>query len=134
MILQKKLMLILLRRSEQISDADEDNQPKYNWDDNGYQMNLIHFISEDNFIDTQMRIAAGTIYNMVKPIYDHRTRMKDCVRPLQKHDDYRAIFVFWEIKGVKAHCLIDSGCKGVMTSPEFTRAAKIKTFTLKKPI
>ena len=91
-------------------------------------------INEDNIIDTQMRIAAGTIYNMVKPIYDHRTRMKDCVRPLQKHDDYRAIFVFWEIKGVKAHCLIDSGCKGVMTSPEFTRAAKIKTFTLKKPI
>ena len=36
--------------------------------------------------------------------------------------------------GVKAHCLIDSSCKGVMISPEFTQAAKIKTFALKKPI
>ena len=34
----------------------------------------------------------------------------------------------------KAHCLIDSGCEGVMISPEFTWAAKIKTFALEKPI
>ena len=40
----------------------------------------------------------------------------------------------WEIGGVKAHCLIDSGCEGIMISPEFTRAVKIKTFTLEKPI
>ena len=60
--------------------------------------------------------------------------MKDCVRPSWKHDDYRAISIFWEIGGVKAHCQIDSGCEGIMISPEFTRAAKIKTFTLGKPI
>ena len=58
--------------------------------------------------------------------------MKDNVRPLKKCNDYRVISIFWEI-GVKAHCLIDSGCKGAMISPEFTRAGKIKTFALEKP-
>ena len=46
----------------------------------------------------------------------------------------RAISEFWEIGGVKSHCLIESRCKRIMISPEFTQAAKIKMFTLKKPI
>ena len=66
--------------------------------------------------------------------YDYRTWIKDCARPLHKCDDYRVLSVFWEIGGVKAHCPIDSGCKGVIISPEFTRAAKIKTFALEKTI
>ena len=81
-----------------------------------------------------MRVAAGTIDNTVEMVYDHCTWIKDHVRPSLKCDDYRAISVFWDIGNVKAHCLIDSGCEGVMISPEFTRAAKIKTITLKKPI
>ena len=81
-----------------------------------------------------MQIAAGTIDNMVEPVYNHCTQMKDCARPLWKCDDYRAISVFWEIGGIKAHCLIDSGCKGIMISPKFTKAGKIKMFTLDKPI
>ena len=78
--------------------------------------------------------AAGTIDNMVELVYDHRTWMKDCVRPLCFHNDYRAISVFWGIGDIKAYCLINNGCKGVIISPEFTRAAKIKTFALEKPI
>ena len=100
----------------------------------GYQMNLIHFINEDNIIDTQMQTAGGTIDNTVEPVYDHCTWMKDHVRPLWKHDDYRAISVFWDIGSVKANCLIDNGCKRVMISPKLTRAPKIKTFALEKPI
>ena len=116
------------------SDQEDKDHPKYNWDDQEYQMNLICFINEDNVIDTQMWVAAGTIDNMVELVYDHRTRIKDCARPSCKCNDYRAISVFWEIGGVKAHCFIDSGCEGVIISSEFTRAAKIKTFTLEKPI
>ena len=71
---------------------------------------------------------------MIEPVYDHCTWMKDHIRPSQKCNDYQAISVFWEIGGIKAHCLIDSGCKEIMISPEFTRAAKIKTFALGKPI
>ena len=76
-------------------------------------------------------IAAGTIDNMAELVYIHRTRMKDCDRPSLKHDDYRAISVFWEIGGIKVHCLID---EGATISPKFTRAAKIKTFAFEKPI
>ena len=42
--------------------------------------------------------------------------------------------MFWEIGGVKAHCLIDSRCEGVMISPNFIRVVKIKPFLLDKPI
>ena len=35
---------------------------------------------------------------------------------------------------MKAHCLLDSGSKGVLLSPEFTQAMGIKTFALEKPI
>ena len=69
---------------------------------------------------------------MIEPVYDHCTWMKDHVRPSQKSNDYRAISVFWEIGGVKAYCLIDSSCEGVMIAPEFTTSVKIKTFALKK--
>ena len=129
----------ILREGEDLNDysvqgKEEEDHPKYNWDEQAYQTNLIHFINEDKVIDTQMHIAAGAIENMVEPVYDHHTYMKDHARPSCKCEDYRAIFVFWEIGGIKAHCLIDSGCEGIMISPELPRAAKIRTFTLEKPI
>ena len=51
-----------------------------------------------------------------------------------KCNDNQPISVFWEIGGIKAHCLIDSGCEGIMISPNFIRAAKIEPFLLDKPI
>ena len=41
---------------------------------------------------------------------------------------------YWEINGMKAHCLLDSGSEGVLLSPEFMRAMGIKTFSVEKPI
>ena len=41
---------------------------------------------------------------------------------------------YWEINGVKAHCLLDSGSEGVLLSLEFTQATGIKMFALGKPI
>ncbi|KAF8575357.1 hypothetical protein K439DRAFT_1304525, partial [Ramaria rubella] len=38
------------------------------------------------------------------------------------------------IGGVRAHCLLDSGCEGVMLSPDLIRAVGIKTFELEHPI
>ena len=89
----------LLKEGEDLnehSDADDDDQLKHNWDDQGYQTNLICFINDDRIIDTQMWVAAGTIDNMVEPVYDHHTQIKDCVRISQKRNDYRAISAFWE--------------------------------------
>ena len=99
-----------------------------------HKANFIHFINEEPIFDTTIRIAAGTIDKTVEHIYNHHARIKNRSRPSRKCDDYRAISVFREIGDVKAHCLIDSSCKGVMISPKFTRAAKIKTFALEKPI
>ena len=48
--------------------------------------------------------------------------------------DNQPTSVFWEIGGIKAHCLIDSGCEGIMISPNFIRVAKIEPFPLDKPI
>ena len=81
-----------------------------------------------------IRVVTGSVDKMVEPVYNHRARIKERSRPSRKCNGYRAISVFWEIGGIIAHCLIDSGCEGVMISPEFTQAAKIKTFALEKPI
>ena len=41
---------------------------------------------------------------------------------------------YWEINGTRAHCLLDSGCKGVMISPNYVRATGIPTFKLESPV
>ena len=74
------------------------------------------------------------IDKLEEPVYDHRARIKERSRPLQKCNDNQPISVYWEIGGVKADCLIDSGCEGIMISPSFIRVAKIKPFLLDKPI
>ncbi|KIJ35337.1 hypothetical protein M422DRAFT_180948, partial [Sphaerobolus stellatus SS14] len=44
------------------------------------------------------------------------------------------ISIFWDISGTKTHCLLDSGCEGIMISSEFMRANKLPMFELKKPV
>jgi hypothetical protein len=46
----------------------------------------------------------------------------------------KTLSVFWGIEGVKAHCLLDSGCEGVMISSEFTRAMGMRMFELEHPV
>ena len=84
--------------------------------------------------EQQVRIASAMADKLEEPVYDHRTRIRERSRPLWKHNDNKLISVFCEIGRTKAHCLIDSGCKGIMISPNFIRAAKIKPFLLDKPI
>ena len=81
-----------------------------------------------------MQVASAMVNKLEDPVYDHRARIKERSRPLWKHNDNQPISVFWEIGGVKAHCFIDSGCKGIIISPSFIRAAKIEPFPLDKPI
>ena len=81
-----------------------------------------------------MQIASAVVNKLEEPVYDHRTRIRERSRPLQKCNDNQPISVFWEIGGTNAHCLIDSGCEGIMISPNVIRAAKIEPFLLDKPI
>jgi hypothetical protein len=50
--------------------------------------------------------------------------------PKQMRAENKTLSAFWDIEDVKAHCLLDSGCEGVMISLEFTRATGMRTFEL----
>ena len=68
----------------------------------------------------------------VEPMHSHRLRHRE--QPAWPPLDNRTLAGYWEINGVKAHCLLDSGSEGVLLSPEFTQATGIKMFALEKPI
>ena len=140
--------------SEEIIDAIEENLKKdakdnvseeenlnessaeemYSWDEIEYKMNYIQFISNEAVTEQQMQVLSATVNKLEEPVYNHRARIKERSRPLQKCNDNQPISVFWEIGGVKAHCLINSGCGGIIISPSFIRVVKIEPFLLDKPI
>ena len=41
---------------------------------------------------------------------------------------------YWDINGIRAHCLLDSGCEGVMISPNFIHTMGIVPIKLEQPI
>ena len=49
-------------------------------------------------------------------------------------DSSQTLSGFWEVNGTHAHCLLDSGCEGVMVSPNFAHATGIKLTKLEQPI
>ena len=98
-----------------------------------YKVNYVCFFSNKS-TEQQVQIASATVDKLEEPVYDHRTRIKERSRPLWKCNDNQPISIFWEIGRIKAHCLIDSGCEGIMISPNFIRVAKIEPFLLDKPI
>ena len=116
-----------------LNESSGEDEELYLWDELEYKVNYIHFISNKN-TGKQVQIASAVVNKLEEPVYDHRTRIKERSRPLWKRNDYQPISIFWEIGGTKAHCLIDSGCNGIMLSPNFIRAAKIEPFPLDKPI
>ena len=65
-------------------------------------------------------------------MHSHRSRHRE--QPTQPHTDNHTLVGYWEINGVKAHCLLDSRSEGVFLSPEFTQAMGNKTFALEMPI
>ena len=87
----------------------------YSWDEIEYKMNYVWFISNETITEQQMQVASAMVNKLEEPVYDHRARIKERSRPLQKCNDNQPISVFWEIGGVKAHCLIDRWCKGPLS-------------------
>src|SRR6266481_5393332 len=68
------------------------------------------------------------------PLLDHCAHKCTGVRPSRARDSNQTLSGYWEVNGTKAHCLLDSGCEGVMISPNYTQAMGIKTFKLECPI
>ncbi|KIJ38263.1 hypothetical protein M422DRAFT_259176 [Sphaerobolus stellatus SS14] len=83
--------------------------------------------------ETDLRVSAVIQTEKEQPVYDHRARKK--ARPLPtRGKENETISVFWDIGGTKAHCLLDSGCEGIMISSDFVRANKLPKFELEKPV
>ena len=123
---------IPLKEEENLNKSSDEEM--YSWDEIKYKMNYIQFISNEAVTEQQMRVTSAMVNKLEEPIYNHKARIKERSRPLWKCNDNQPISVFWEIGGVKAHCLINNGCEGIMISPSFIGVAKIEPFLLDKPI
>ena len=106
----------------------------YSWDELEYKLNYVQFISNETVTENQMQLASAMIDKLEEPVYDHRTRIKERPQPLWTCNDNQPVSVFWEIGGIKVHCLIDSGCEEIMIFPNFITAVKLEPFLLDKPI
>ena len=93
-----------MSREEEIPQEEEDNlnessgedKEMYSWDKLEYKANIVRFISNES-TERQVQIASAVGNKLEEPVYDHRTRIKERSRPLQKRNDNQPISVFWEI-------------------------------------
>ena len=46
------------------------------------------------------------------PVYDHHAHKHMGARPKRSRDSNQTLSGYWEVNGMRAHCLLDSGCKG----------------------
>ena len=104
------------KEKENLNKSAGEDEEMYSWDELEYKANYACFISNES-TEQQMQIASAAVDKLEEPVYDHRMRIKERSRPLQKCNDNQPISVFWEIGGTKAHCLIDSRCEEIMISP-----------------
>ena len=124
---------IPLKEEDNLNESSGKDEEMYSWDNLKYKANYICFISNES-TEKQMQIASAVVNKLEEPVYDHRTRIRERCRPLRKCNDNQPISIFWEIGRTKPHCLIDSGCEGIILSPNFIKAAKIELFPLDNPI
>ena len=126
----------ILKREENLNENSGEDEELYSWDELKYKANYVRYVRfiSNKSTEQQMWVASAMVDKLEEPVYDHRTRIGERSRQLWKHNDNQPISVFWEIGSIKAHCLIDSGCKGIMIPPNFIRAAKIDLFPLDIPI
>src|SRR6266481_3342783 len=55
-------------------------------------------------------------------------------QPSRPREGNHTLSRFWEVHGVRAHCLLDSRCEGVMASSNFSQAMGMAMFQLDQPI
>ena len=83
---------------------------------------------------TDIRLQAGVTTGGKPPLYDHRVLSHMGMRPKRSCEGNQTLSGYWEINGTRAHCLLDSGCEGVMISPDYVRAMGIPIFKLEHPV
>ena len=111
----------------------------YMWDDKvaegqtPYRSSPIRIVPEENTTMKIMAAQTSAAPNRAAELMYHYWN-KIHWQPKRLWEDYRTPLGYWEINGVKTHCLLDSGSEGVLLSPEFMWAMGIKTFALETPI
>ena len=105
--------------------------PQYQWyteeeeetEDNAvsYRTNAI-LTALDQEEKVMTKIMAAQVKTMISSktvelMYSHRSRHREW--PTQPCSDNHTLSGYWEINGMNAHCLLDSGSKGVSLSPKF---------------
>ena len=128
--------------NELVADEWEPEEAQYQFDDDEdatddtvtYRTSAIRIAPDDIAITKVMAVRSKTAApnSAAEPMYHHRSKHR--TRPDRPRQENRTLSGYWEINGVKAHCLLDSGSEGVLLSPEFTRATGMKTFALEQPI
>jgi Aspartyl protease len=130
------------QNEELVADDWEPEEAQYQFNDNEdatedtvtYWTSAIRIAPDDTTITKVMAVWSKTAApnSAAEPMYHHRSKHR--TRPDRPHHENRTLSGYWEINGVKAHCLLDSGSEGVLLSPEFTRATGMKTFALEQPV
>jgi hypothetical protein len=131
------------QNEELVADEWEPEEAQYQFDDEEdvtddntitYRTSTIRVVPDDIAITNVMAVRSKTAVpnRAAEPMYHHRSKHR--TRPDRPRDENRTLSGYWEINGMKAHCLLDSGSEGVLLSPEFTRATGMKTFALEQPI
>ena len=65
----------------------------------------------------------------IPPLHIHCAHKCTGTQPTWSCTDSETLLGYWDINGVRAHCLLDSGCEGVMISPDFICATGIVPIT-----
>jgi Zinc knuckle len=117
------------QNDELIADEWEPEEAQYQFDDEEdatddntvtYRTSAIIIAPDDVAITKVMVVRSKTTTpnSTAEPMYHHRSKHR--TRPDQPGHENCALSGYWEINGVQAHCLLDSGSEGVLLSPEFT--------------
>ena len=78
---------------EFLNKSSGEDEEMYSWDELKYKTNYVLFISNES-TEKQVQIASAIVDKLEEPVYDHRTRIRERSRPLQKHNDNQPISVF----------------------------------------
>jgi hypothetical protein len=131
------------QNEELVADEWEPEGAQYQFDDEEdvtddntitYRTSVIRVAPNDVAITKVMAVHSKTAApnSAAEPMYHHRSKHQTW--PDWPRHENRTLSGYWEINGVKAHCLLDSGSEGVLLSPEFTWATGMKMFALEQPI
>ncbi|KIJ52791.1 hypothetical protein M422DRAFT_242709, partial [Sphaerobolus stellatus SS14] len=117
---------------QEYEDQPEEDDQQYRFDDEETRS------IDDEVVHVNAVIKASG-YNDRRRLYGIRVQEAETdlrkAHPLPtRGKENETISVFWDIAGTKAHCLLDSGCEGIMISSDFVRANKLPKFELEKPV